>query len=1032
MADPATDTGRDFPAGPPQPGEDVSSVSPDVLAARKTARSIVRDPGPVQIANDREFELLAPGTKFIGPDKSVRQKPYEVKQDRDYDRVPEGAQFIDPQGELRMKPKYEGVDITTQTLYDMSVNEAERKKSLERAYPGKVKTDPATGELYVDDDGTLRKPSHGNIAKRFAAGAAAGAAPVALGTLGAIGGGAVGSVEPGGGTVAGVAAGGAGGSVLGQMFNDMVMQLAGVYDRSLPEEAANVAMAGASGMAGAGVGRGLAAVAPAVKGVAQMGGQALPKFAAHVLGAMPEETRMARQYAERGEKKGTGLMRLFGLSETTTMPPPSGWAKEAPHIHNIVEVFDPAFHTQKPLLQSAEKSYESGAGAILDQLGVTERPKLTDPEAAVSTEKAGTAVLAKVRAGMEVEDAKLRAALERARATAQTGVAEKSAEHQAALAGLRQAEESSRKAAQAAIDQGFNSIQADVDAAVKSSGVGANSGELWNAVGEKLRSVRTGIQARAKKMYEDADVAAGSHLPNIEGLPETAEAFLNEVPDQFKSKYPDVVKRMQDFAGTKDPETGEWIKEPIQPTFGQLHNVRSLLRSNVNYYDLTSNIRDGAFKFFAKRVDQVLHDAEAVPELQEAAGLLDKADAFYRENMRTFNDRSIQSVVSGLESGMPADPKMLFDTLVKEGRSDLANKVRGMVGPNLWAGVRAADIQDMLDASKTLIPGQIDGRTFAKEVLSRHRANMLEAVHGREASQKLIQQAQYIEALNGKLDIPVRAGDTVTTLIARARQAAEEAKTAAKLDPIGLLNKEMKGIERDHGREVARVKAERRNDPMAFLYNPTTGATEAADKILGDEDLIFAAAAKFGENSPEFNMLRQVWVQRILQGTLEPGARLAKVSPEVQQIMFPGVTLKQMQTLAKEMDFLMGSRGVKDTAKSMAAVSKVEHPWSNILARGGVVGDILAAPTKLIPGADAAGRYILGGYYGLIRKLATSPSVLRWVEKGLEGGPDQREAVRIMIRRAMKIGGPIGVGAGEAAYQSFGREQPAPPRRAVQ
>ena len=37
--------------------------------------------------------------------------------------------------------------------------------------------------------------------------------------------------------------------------------------------------------------------------------------------------------------------------------------------------------------------------------------------------------------------------------------------------------------------------------------------------------------------------------------------------------------------------------------------------------------------------------------------------------------------------------------------------------------------------------------------------------------------------------------------------------------------------------------AARRNDPLGFLYKPTTGATEAVDKILGSEDMILAAAA---------------------------------------------------------------------------------------------------------------------------------------------------------------------------------------------
>ena len=57
---------------------------------------------------------------------------------------------------------------------------------------------------------------------------------------------------------------------------------------------------------------------------------------------------------------------------------------------------------------------------------------------------------------------------------------------------------------------------------------------------------------------------------------------------------------------------------------------------------------------------------------------------------------------------MPADPKNLFDTLVKEGRTDLTRKVSELIGKNLWAGVKAADVQQMLEASKSLVPDVIE------------------------------------------------------------------------------------------------------------------------------------------------------------------------------------------------------------------------------------------------------------------------------------------------------------------------------------
>lgn len=939
------------------------------------------------IGTPEEAASLAPGTSFKDPTGNTRVVPYRPKTPEEVEGIPEGSDFVDPQGVARVKPKYEGIDVTAQTLYDMSVNDKERQKALERSYPGKIKK--KGDEFYVEDEGgVLRKPGRG--ASATGGFIASQVAPVAGAIGGSIGGAALGSVVPGPGTAAGGIAGAAGGSVLGQGFNDAILQMAGVYDRSGGEETVNLGEAALGGGLGEGAGRAIAGAAPYLKGKIQ---NALPAAAARFVGADPE-----------------GLGQAVSLSEKGVLVPPSGWAKEAPHIQNVVEVFDPAFHTQKPLLQSATEHYEGSAKNIAESVGATPTGKFSDPEAAVSTEKAGEAVLERTREESRIADENLRKALELRRGELAATAASREVVALFHMEALKRAETESRKAADALINEGFTHIQGDIDTAMKVAKAGGNSGDLWWNVGEKLKAVKQGIAARASKMYGEADALAGSHLPNAEGLSDTAADFLAQLPEGFEGRYPSIVKQLRDLAGVEDPANpGKWLKEPVHPTFGQLHNLRSIIRQNINYHDLTPDIREGTYKFFAKKVDDVLHDPEAVPELQEASRALKNADAFYRENMRPLTDKNIQAVVSGLESGMPADPKNLFNTLVKEGRSDLTNKIKTLVGDNLWAGVKAADVQDMLDQAKTLVPGQVDGKRFAQQVVDRVRSGMLEAVHGKEASAKLLEQAQRIAMLDGKLDITARPGDTITTIIGKARAAKEAAQEAAKTDPLKTLNKEMRGIEREHAMEARKLKAIRNSDPLAFLYNPTTGASEAVDRILNSEDLILAAAGKFGDTSPEFNMLRQVWVQRVLQGTLEPGKKLAGVSEEVQRIMFPSVSLDQMKTLAKEMDFLMSSRGVKTTATSMAAVSKVEHPWASIPG-GKMVG-------KILPGADAGGRAMLGSYYKMVRNLSNNTALLRWIERGLKGDPVARERSRAEVQRAMQMGGTVGAAGAESLEQ---------------
>lgn len=964
---------------------------------------------PPRITTPEEAAKLAPGTTFIGPDEKERIVPYKITRPEQIAEIPDGADFTGPDGKLRQKPKYEGIDFTAQTLYDMGVNDKERKKALERSYKGKVRDDPSGGFYVEDDDGVMRKPGRG--VSKVTGAVASAAAPTILSVLGALGGGAIGatggSAVPVAGTIAGgtagVAAGGAGGAVLGQGFNDLIMGLAGTYDRSRGEEAAELGIAAAGGMMGAGVGRGISTVVPSLKSGISAATAAAPAAARSFLGAGEADLKMASSLADKG-----------------VAVPPSAWAKEAPHLQNVVEVFDPAFHTNQPLLESATAYYEKSAGETLRALGIKDPGSLTKPLADVPTKEAGEAIMRRTLGELAESDAKMQAVLDTKKTALETGAPAQIAQRES----IQKAAEEARTAAQRVIDAGYKDIEGDIKTAMQIAKAGHNSGDLWGAVGQKLIATRRAIGERMGVMVDAADQAASGHLPNTQGLPHTAQEFLEQLPPDFQSKYPDIVKKLRDLAGVRDEATGEWIKEPFQPTFGQLHNIRSQMRSNINYTDLTPDIREGVYKFFAGKVDQVLHDIHATPELKEAAKLLDSADAFYRDNIKTFNAQQVKAVMRGLESGEPADPQNLYNVIVKSGQTDLTQKLKEMVGPNLWAGVKAADMQSMLDASKTLQPGVIDGRTFAKEVLSRDKENILEVVHGREASEKFREQARRVSMLEGTMPIPVRPGDTVTQILARARQAEELAKAESKRNPLGLLRKEMEQIENERKRIPSQLQRQRKDDPLKFLYDPTTGASEAVNTILRSEDLILAAAAKFGEQSPEFEILRQVWAQRLLtSSTMRTDKALATVSPEIQQLMFPGVTLNQAKTLAKEMPFLLENINKGGAGSSMSAFSKVEHPASRAALVAG--GAYLGGPVGALAGAmvPPIARVALGSYYAMMRKLMTSPALLRWLEKGLNGSPADREAVRQSISKVLQKGGAVGAGVGEAAVQGSGPSQ---------
>ena len=73
---------------------------------------------------------------------------------------------------------------------------------------------------------------------------------------------------------------------------------------------------------------------------------------------------------------------------------------------------------------------------------------------------------------------------------------------------------------------------------------------------------------------------------------------------------------------------------------------------------------------------------------------------------------------------------------------------------------------------------------------------------------------------------------------------------------------------------------------------------------------------------------------------------------------------------------------------------------------------------KVFGGGDPGGRAILTKYYAFIQRLTSSPSFLRWIEKGLEGDPVDREAVRRAILQGQKAGMLVGGAAGESIYNN--------------
>lgn len=953
----------------------------------------------IRVTDESSYNNLKPGQKYIDPAGNERQKP--VRNEADYEQIGEGEEYIvEGEKEPRQKPAYEGLNYSAQTLHSMAINSKEQKKALQYAYPDAEITQDVSGEWVVNDNGVQRKAGATRGVRPFLGSATSAIAPTIGAGLGALGGGAAGSTLPVVGSFLGAAGGAAAGGAAGQGVNDAIFSAIAGSDRTTGEEVGNLALAGATSAIGAGGGRAVASAVPSAKAGVSAITNAVPGAMRSVTGATKEGLEQGLDLVNRG----------YAVPPSATMP-------RAAHIQNQVEILDPAFRTDKPLVKQNRAAYEKEAGGVLKEADVPEfqdlvkAPSLTDPTAAIPTARVGEALKEKAIAQAGEADARLQQAFEARRQSLAQGLPDTQSQQAAIL----RAQEGSRRAVDNLLNENYARINQDVERAYAMSQTGANSGEAWQQVAQQFQATRRSIGERANRMYQASHEIGGDTPISSAPLSQAARDFAGALPEEFRTTQPAIVRRLEAMAGETGPD-GELLRPPTNPTFAELHELRTIMRTNADFSRLNSDVRNGTFKHFNNVIDQALHDTGAAPELRAAAQALDQADAFYRENIPIFNAKELAAVMRGVEAGEPANPIALYNTLVKADQPQMTARIREMVGPNLWSAVQAAHVDDLMRRSMSReVRGAVDGPAFARNVLADENSGILRQVQDRGMTDQLLRQADLIAMSRGKMPIPVAPGDRAVDIIAKAKAAKEIAEREGSADPLVAMKKAGDQIAKEERAAMGRARGARNQEPLGFLFDAKVGTQQAADKILGSPDLMLAAADKFGRESPEFKLLQQAYLWKVLQGDMNPGKPLAKIAPEVQHLMFPGATLGQLQALAKDMDFLANTKlmkGADTMGGSMMAVSKVEHP-----PLGSVRG--LA---KRVPGLGVAtefgARSVLEKYYGIVAKLTSqSPATLAFMLKGLQGSPEQRLATKNAIDAVLQRGGAVGAGAGEGAYQ---------------
>lgn len=970
-----------------------------------------------------EAANLDPGTEFIDPTGKKKIVPYRPSDPEEAAALPEGATFITPEGKTKRMPVYQGVGFTAQLLHDMALTDEGREEALRTMYGDKVKRGPQG--LYVqDDDDVFRKPDSRGLAAS-AGHAVSEAAPLAGMTAGAVIGAGAGSLEPGAGTALGGFLGMTMGAAAGRAVNNGVLALAGIHESfpaQLKSEETEAALAATGEVAGKVISK-IPGVAGAVKrgveaGKEKVGGikenlagtlEALgvtPERARWILGTPLEEAQQASRISEAGGRT-----------------PPSAVFHEAPYLSKIEE-FDAVFRQQNVLAEANEKYYNQEVRKIAEspEIGASIDQILTQAEKKVSSERAGHLSIAAAQKDLAHDDAQIVNAVNDVRDIAK-GQIEAMGGRQAVseafqhrLNVLNAAHKTADESAKHYINAQVSRLHEKIDEALAMTKKGEDPSAALRATAAEFKLWEKGVRQRASKNYTDARAAAGGAKLDVSSLSDDAAAFLQSMPEMMRSKYPSEIRDLERLAGSKEME------------FDEVHKLRSWFRHGIDYNDMTPDMRTGALKLFEKKINTLLHDTEARPELKTAVEMLDRADAFYKQEIPFFNDEMITGVINALKSGVGANPEALAKILFDPNRTAALRRVRSIVGENLWNAVQSAHVNDMLMKSRT-IDGRIDATKFAQFVHDDVKNNLISTAYTPQVARQVTAIAQDVAKLEGKLPITFNEGDTLTTLMNRTKAAKEAAEKFAENDPLKAFDQEMKNLDKELQGKQKQMAQARKQAPLSFLEDPKMShmAVKAADKILGSQDLIMAAADKFGRDSIEFNALRQVYTVRFFQRAFGRTAGMRAelggekgMTEEVQALMFPGVTRGQMLQIVHDMEFLFGGRG-GDVGGAMAAAARVLNPTAHLpLPKLGLFGRILMGT----PGIAFATRFALGKAYATIIDGVTHPNFMAWLAGNLNGNATQRSVARAVLQHRMAMGGWLGaVGTQLAGNPASGSDQ---------
>lgn len=534
----------------------------------------------------------------------------------------------------------------------------------------------------------------------------------------------------------------------------------------------------------------------------------------------------------------------------------------------------------------------------------------------------------------------------------------------------------------------------------------------------RLQEMRRATSQLHEQMYHAADEASGgASVPTVSAGPAIAE-FFRDMPQSVAENQPRLIQSLKELT-----ERGE-------ATFGELHWLRNNLRDMGYNSDLTPSFKKGPYAYMARVVDDLIHQAEAHPDWQRAATMLDATDASYARNMAIYRDRAAQKMLHDIEAGVPPDSAAIARTLNTDMQSARRRELLAQVGPQLRDQVWTATVHDMLENARTLgselAPmgrNTVDSKALLEEVGRLYRNGALADYVGPAEARELVRTAQRLAQRRGTLELDPIGDAGFARALSRAAEADEKLTELAKQEPASMMI-----LEADKAAKRAKEIADRAKsmgageNPLGMFLEPTRGFSAAAETLLNPDNIsaLRGLVAHLPEDHPALSLLRQEAFERMIKPFLDVGkdskdARATNVlgpykamSRETQELLFPKITPDALPRLAQELQVIVGNPTGTMPGFSAGAIMSMPVP--------------IRVPIMLWHKAWAA--------------LATDPRALKLLLGDLSAGGEAadkaRARIKLAVDRAMETEARLGSAMAAHDMRRSGPQQSSePPSKAL-